>query len=170
MPSVRPGFRDDVHHRSRIATVFWTELIRDQYILVYPFGIGHKQPRSSDAIVVIVLPVNLLVIIASTDTVYAETLAAVEVGKVVVAGRTYAGDKERQVVQAFIVLHADEGRKNLRCEGIGHLRLRRLDEPRGGHYLDRSACVADGQHDGPHSGVPPGRHGDVGLSDRFEAS
>src|ERR1043166_552049 len=85
MPCVGSRFCDDVHHGSGIASVFRTELVGHENILLDKLGIGNEEARTSHAVVVIILTVNLLVIVAAAQAVDSESRTAVRVGKPVVA-------------------------------------------------------------------------------------
>src|SRR6185312_14418941 len=63
MPRVAARFRDYVHHRTRIASVFRPELVGNQNVLVDPLGIRHEQAWAGYAVVVVVLTINLLIVV-----------------------------------------------------------------------------------------------------------
>ena len=69
MPGIGTRFGDDVYNRTGIASVFGTELVGDEDVLLHEFRIGNEQARASDAIVVVILTVNLLVIVAAAESI-----------------------------------------------------------------------------------------------------
>src|SRR5262249_2152392 len=109
VPAVGSGFGDDVHHRTGVASVFRPKLAADQNVLLDKLRTGAKQTGTADAVVIVVLSVNLLVIVTSAKTVNREPGAAVGVGEPVVARRGDARDKQRQVVKPLVFSNAGEG-------------------------------------------------------------
>jgi len=60
MPGVAARLGDDVDYRTCVAAVFRTELIGDKHILLATKSVvGKEKARAADAIVIVVLAVNL---------------------------------------------------------------------------------------------------------------
>src|SRR3979490_682965 len=121
MPGVAARFGNDIYHRTGIASVFRAELVGDKNVLVDPFDVGNKNAWSGDAVIVVILTVALLVIVATAKAVDGESCTTGEVGKVIVAAGGDAGNKQSQVVQSFILLHAGHGGEHRAAKGVGDL-------------------------------------------------
>ena len=91
MPGVGTGLGDDVYDRPGITPVLRPELVGDKNVLLNKFGVGNEQAGAADAVIIIVLSVDLLVIVAPAQTVHGKSGAAVGVGKPVVARATTPG-------------------------------------------------------------------------------
>src|ERR1041385_4118488 len=115
VPCVGAGFCDDVHHRAGIAPVLRAKLAGDQDILLDEFGVRKEKARTTDAVVIIILPVDLLVIVAAAQAVHGKSGAAVGVGKSIVAGGDYAGNEQGQVIKSLIL--SDTGKRGQLCSG-----------------------------------------------------
>src|ERR1041385_5916668 len=102
VPCVGAGFCNDVHHRAGIASVLRAKLAGDQDVLLNEFGVRKEKARTTDAVVVIILAVDLLVIVAAAQAIHGKSRAAIGVGKSIVAGGNYAGNKQGQVVESLI--------------------------------------------------------------------
>ena len=74
-----PALGDDVHHRTGIAAVFRTELVGDQHVLLHKLRVLNEKAWTADAVIVVVLTVNLLIVVATPQTVYCKSLSAVGV-------------------------------------------------------------------------------------------
>src|SRR6266481_6647095 len=122
MPDVTTTLGDDVDHRSAVASVFRTKLVGHDNVLPHKFGIAHEQGRTADAVVVVVLAVNLLVVVASALAVGGEP-RAVRVGKCLVARIDYARNEQGQTIQTFVFLQTGKGMQRLTGKCIGDLRL-----------------------------------------------
>ena len=90
MPDIRTLFSADIDHRAGIAAVFRTKVVGDGLVLTHKLGISHKYLWAADRIVVVVLPVNLLVIVSSAQSVDRKPYA-VGIGETQVAGHTHTG-------------------------------------------------------------------------------
>src|SRR5262249_16741489 len=97
------------------------KVVCNQNVLLHEFGIAQEQPWATDAVVVIVLAVNLLVVVAPAQAVDGESGAAVGVGESVVACGNHAGNKQRQVVQTLVLLNSGKGLQRGAGEGVGGL-------------------------------------------------
>jgi len=49
---------DDVHHKTAVAAIFWTETVRMMMLLLDEFRVRHEQAGTGDAVVIVVLTVN----------------------------------------------------------------------------------------------------------------
>src|SRR5215469_11708734 len=108
MPGVCAGFSDDVYYRAGVAAILRAKLVGHQNVLLHKLRVADKQGGATNAVVIVVLTVDLLVIIAATQAVHGET-HSVGVGKVVVTRADYTWNKQRQVIQPFVLLNASEG-------------------------------------------------------------
>src|SRR5579859_4635599 len=109
MPGIGTRFCDDVHHRTGVASVLRTKLAGDQDVLLNKFGVRDKKARAADAVVIIILAVDLLVIVASAQAVHGKSSAAIGIGKSVVACGNYARNEQSQIIQALVF--SDAGKR-----------------------------------------------------------
>jgi hypothetical protein len=70
VPRVSTGFGDDVHHRTGVAAVLRTELVGDQHVLLHKLRVLNEKAWTADAVIVVVLTVNLLIVVATPQTVH----------------------------------------------------------------------------------------------------
>src|SRR6185312_5768005 len=93
MPVVASRFGDDVDYRTGIAAVLGAKLICDDNVLTHPLRVRHEQTRTGNAVVIVILSIDLLVVIASAQPVDGKSLTTVEVREVVVTRRSYSGNE-----------------------------------------------------------------------------
>src|SRR5262249_39523088 len=154
---------DDVHHRTGVASVFRPKLAGDQNVLLDKLRIGDKQTGTADAVVIVVLSVNLLVIVTSAKTVNREPGAAVGVGEPVVARRGDARDKQRQVVKPLVFSNAGEGCELCAGKSIRHLRLCCFNQWGCTRDFHCGRHLADGQSKRAEAAVASGGNQDLIL-------
>ena len=128
MPGIAARLGHDVHDRTGVASVFRTELVGHQNVLRNKLGIRDEESGAADAVVIVVLAVDLLVIVATAQAVRAEADAAVLVRERIVTNRADARNKQRQVVQTFVFLQTGERGKRGSREGVGDLGLRGFNQ------------------------------------------
>src|SRR5258708_3817180 len=105
VPGVGARLGDDVDHRTGVASVFRTEVVGDDHVLLNEVGVADEQRGTADAVVVVVLAVDLLVVIAAAQTVTGKP-SAVGVGEVVAARGHDARNDQSQTVQSLVLLTA----------------------------------------------------------------
>src|SRR5262252_9180513 len=69
MPIVASRLRYNIDNRTGIAPVLRTKLVGDDDILLHELRIRKKQSGSANAVVIVVLAIDLLVVVASTQTI-----------------------------------------------------------------------------------------------------
>src|SRR5215469_13534575 len=99
MPVVSALLGDDVDYRTGVPAIFRAKLVGHDYILLHKLGIADEQSRAADAVVVVVLAVDFLVVVAAAQTVTGDA-GAVRIREVVTAAGSDARHKQRQTIQA----------------------------------------------------------------------
>src|SRR6185437_7789673 len=128
-----------------------------------------EQARTTYRVVVVVLAINLLVVIATTQSVGRESLTTVGVGKSIVANRNNAWHEQRQVIKPLVFLDARKCGKCRPSESVGHLRLSGLNQWGSARNFNGRTCFADRQFHGAQAAVASGSHQNVALDGRLES-
>ena len=128
-------------------------MVRHQNVLLHKFRVGDEQRWAGNAIVVIVLAVDLLVIVSAAQSVGRKSLPAVEVGEIIVAGGNHAGNEQSEIVQTLVFLDAGESVQLRAGEGIGNLRLRRFNQRRLRSDLHGGGGLTDSQLNRAQPGI-----------------
>src|SRR5262249_23496794 len=157
MPGVAALLGDDVDYRTRVAPILRAKLVGDKHVLLNEFRVAYEQARAADAVVIVVLAIDFLVIVAAAQPVAGNT-GAVGVRKVVAAARCYTGNKQRHAVQAFVLLNAGKTVQHDPAEGVGDLRLRCVNQGRSGGDFHCGGGLTDCQTDCSETGVSAGRY------------
>src|SRR6266850_7591807 len=118
---------DDVDNRTGVASIFWAEVTCGDLIFRDEFGVGYGQAWAGNGIVVVVLSVDLLVVVASPETIDSKA-RAVGIGEAQVAVIHHPGHGQRQIVQPLVLQDAGKSRNISGRERIRDLRLRTLNQ------------------------------------------
>src|SRR5262245_31356141 len=159
MPGIRSRLGDDIYDGTRIATVFRAELVGHNHVLLNEFGIAQEKAWTADAVVVVILPVDLLVVTTAAQAIDRES-HTVSIRKVVATAIANSGDEQRKIVQSLVFLDAGKCLKFGSTESVRNLGLRCLDEGGCRCNLNCSRNFAWAQSHRTNSRIGAGSHHD----------
>src|SRR6185437_12186273 len=162
MPGVASGLCDYIDHRTCIAPVFRTELVGDDHVLADEFGVRQEQPGSADAVVIVILPVDFLVVIAAAQAVAGES-SSVCIGEVVAARCNHTRNKKSEPVKSFILLNSGKAAQGGSGKSIGYLRLRGFNQWRCGRDFQCGGSFTNRHFDGAEAAVFASSYYHIGL-------
>src|SRR6185312_468402 len=136
MPCVAAAFGDQVDHRTGVTSVLRAEIVGDDDILPHKLGITNKQCGPCDAVVIVVLTVDLLVVVAPAKSIHSEPAAAIGVREILISCRSYSRYEECQIVEALVLLNPGKARENGSGEGVCDLCLRSFNQGCCGRNFD----------------------------------
>src|ERR1017187_678245 len=123
MPSVGSRLGHDVNHRAGITAIFHPKVAGGHLVLLHPVRVAEKNPRAGNGVVVVVLTIDLLVVVPSTDPIRAEA-NAILIGIIIVARSVYSGEEDGKIIQTLILANRGKLGNGRAGQGVRNLGLR----------------------------------------------